>query len=116
MLFRSWRQVCKPVECLTKDREEVLVFYDFPAAHWHHLHTTNPTESTFATIRLRTAKTRGCLSRKTALAMVYKLALSAESRWRRLSKSELSADVVGGVTVNDGVKVTEQVTQTEGAA
>ena len=104
------------VECLTKDREELLVFYDFPGDHWRHLRTTNPIESTFATIRLRTAKTRGCLSRKTALAMVYKLALSAQRGWRRLNKSELLTDVVGGVVFKDGAKVTEEVTPTEEAA
>ena len=81
-----------------------MVFYDFPGEHWRHLRTTNPIESTFATIRLRTAKTRGCLSRKTALAMVYKLALSAQRGWRRLNKSELITDVVGGVTFKDGVR------------
>lgn len=106
----------KAVECLTKDREELLVFYDFPAAHWHHLRTTNLIESTFATIRLRTAKTRGCLSRKTALAMVYKLALSAQGRWRRLSKSELLADVAGGVTFKDGVRNDDEVVTAEEAA
>jgi transposase-like protein len=98
----------KAVECLTKDREELLVFYDFPGDHWRHLRTTNPIESTFATIRLRTAKTRGCLSRKTALAMVYKLALSAQRGWRRLNSSELLTDVVGGVTFKDGVKITQE--------
>jgi transposase-like protein len=106
----------KAVECLTKDREELLTFYDFPAAHWYHLRTTNPIESTFATIRLRTAKTRGCLSRKTALAMVYKLALSAQGRWRRLSKSELLTDVVGGVIFKDGVRNDDEVVTAEDAA
>ena len=106
----------KAVECLTKDREELLTFYDFPAAHWHHLRTTNPIESTFATIRLRTAKTRGCLSRKTALAMVYKLAMSAQGRWRRLSKSELLTDVVGGVIFKDGVRNDDEVVTAEDAA
>lgn len=106
----------KAVECLRKDRRELLAFYDFPAEHWRHLRTTNPIESTFATIRLRTAKTRGCLSRKTALAMVYKLGVSAQNGWRRLNKSELLTDVVGGVTFKDGVKITEDPTQTKGAA
>ena len=106
----------KAVECLTKDREELLTFYDFPAAHWHHLRTTNPIESTFATIRLRTAKTRGCLSRKTALAMVYKLALSAQGRWRRLNTSELLTDVVGGVIFKDGVRNDDEVVTAEDAA
>ncbi|MAF08942.1 IS256 family transposase [Candidatus Poribacteria bacterium] len=106
----------KAVACLTKDREELLVFYDFPGDHWRHLRTTNPIESTFATIRLRTAKTRGCLSRKTALAMVYKLALSAQRGWRRLNNSELLTDVVGGVTFKDGVRTTEDVAPTKEAA
>ena len=106
----------KAVECLTKDREELLTFYDFPAAHWHHLRTTNPIESTFATIRLRTAKTRGCLSRKTALAMVYKLALSAQGRWRRLNTSELLTDVVGGVIFKDGVRNDDEVVTAEDPA
>ena len=68
----------KAVECLTKDRDRLLTFYDFPAEHWKHVRSTNPIESTFATVRLRTAKTKGCLSRKTALAMVFKLLLSAK--------------------------------------
>ena len=106
----------KAVACLTKDREELLVFYDFPGEHWRHLRTTNPIESTFATIRLRTAKTRGCLSRKTALAMVYKLALSAQRGWRRLNKSELVTDVVGGVIFKDGVRNDDEVVTAEDAA
>ena len=69
----------KAAECLTKDGDELLTFDDFPAEHWRHLRTTNPIESTFATIRLRTAKTRGCLSRNTALTMVFKLALCDQS-------------------------------------
>ena len=67
----------KAVECLTRDRDRLLTFYDFPAEHWKHIRSTNPIESTFATVRLRTAKTKGCLSPKTALAMVFKLMLSA---------------------------------------
>ncbi len=106
----------KAVECLTRDREELLTFYDFPAQHWRHLRTTNPIESTFATIRLRTAKTRGCLSRNTALTMVFKLALCAQSRWRRLNGSELLNDVVGGVRFEDGVRSTPEQAQVEDAA
>ncbi len=74
----------RAADCLARDREELLAFYDFPAAHWGHLRTTNPIESTFATIRLRTAKTRNCLSEKTALSLVHQLAMSAQKRWRRL--------------------------------
>ena len=70
------------VERLIKDRDRLLAFYDFPAEHWKHIRTTNPIESTFATVRQRTVKTKGCLSRKTALAMVFKLILSARRKWR----------------------------------
>src|SRR5947209_5139415 len=73
----------KAVECLTKDRETLLAFYDFPAEHWKHLRTTNPIESTFATVRHRTIRSRGCLSNKTALAMIFKLAQAAEKNWHR---------------------------------
>src|SRR5574337_513148 len=75
----------KATECLAKDREVLLTFYDFPAEHWIHLRTTNPIESTFATVRLRTAKTRGMLTRDTMLTMVFKLSMSAKKRWRRLN-------------------------------
>ena len=73
----------KAAECLAQDREVLLAFYDFPAEHWGHIRTTNPIESTFATVRLRTNKTRGCLSRTTMLAMVFKLWQSAAKRWHR---------------------------------
>ena len=74
----------KAAQCLEKDREELLAFYDFPADHWAHIRTTNPIESTFSTIRLRTKKARACVSRTTILTMVYKLGLSAEKGWRKL--------------------------------
>ena len=92
----------KAVTCLSKDRESLLAFYDFPAEHWKHVRTSNPIESTFATVRLRTDKTRGCLSRQTALAMVFKLAKSAERHWRRLDGSERLAQVIEGVRFRDG--------------
>jgi putative transposase len=95
----------KAVACLIKDREVLLTFYDFPAEHWKHVRTTNPIESTFATVRLRTDKTRGCLSRRTALAMVYKLAKSAERSWRRLDGSQRLAQVIQGVRFRDGEPV-----------
>ena len=94
----------KAVACLTKDRERLLTFYAFPAEHWKHLRSTNPIESTFATVRLRTYKTKGCLSRKTALAMVFKLLLSAKKTWRRLNGSDHIADVIQGVRFEDGIK------------
>ena len=93
----------RAAECLARDREELLAFYDFPAAHWGHLRTTNPIESTFATIRLRTAKTRNCLSEKTALSLVHQLAMSAEKRWRRLRGFRHLADVIADVRFVDGV-------------
>jgi putative transposase len=100
----------KAVACLTKDREALLAFYAAPAEHWKHIRTTNPIESTFATVRLRTERTKGCLSRETALAMVFKLARSAERRWRRLDRTERLAQVIAGVRFRDGepVQATEE--------
>jgi transposase-like protein len=95
----------KATACLTKDRDSLLVFYGFPAEHWKHVRSTNPIESTFATVRLRTAKTKGCLSRQTALAMVFKLAQSAERHWRRLDGSDRLAQVIEGVRFRDGEPV-----------
>jgi putative transposase len=97
----------KAVACLSKDRESLLAFYDFPAEHWKHVRTSNPIESTFATVRLRTERTKGCLSRQTALAMVFKLAKSAERHWRRLDGSERLAQVIEGVHFRDGEPVQE---------
>ena len=93
----------KAVECLEKDRETLLTFYDFPATHWQHIRTTNPIESTFATVRLRTAKTRGCVSRSTILSMVFKLGLSAEKGWRKLRGFRQLADVINNVKFIDGI-------------
>ena len=90
--------------CLDKDRDALLAFYDFPAEHWAHLRTSNPIESTFASVRLRTAKTKGCGSRVACLSMVFKLALSAQKRWRALNGAKLLADVITGVVFEDGVK------------
>ena len=92
----------KAAACLAKDRESLLAFYDFPAEHWKHVRTSNPIESAFATVRLRTDKTKGCLSRQTALAMVFKLAKTAERHWRRLDGSERLAQVIEGVRFRDG--------------
>ncbi len=94
----------KATERLVKDRERLLTFYDFPAEHWKHIRTTNPIESTFATVRHRTVKTKGCLSRKTALAMVFKLILSAKAKWRKLDGSSRLAEVIEGVPFKDGIK------------
>ena len=86
----------------------MLAFYDFPAEHWVHIRITNPIESTVATVRLRTDKTRGCLSRHTALTMVYQLCLSAQKRWKRLRGYKHLADVIEGVEFRDGVRVTRK--------
>ncbi|MBT4564545.1 MAG: IS256 family transposase [Rhodospirillaceae bacterium] len=94
----------RAVRCLEKDRDVLLTFYDFPAEHWKHVRTSNPIESTFATVRLRTVKTRGCLSRKTALAMVFKLILSAKAKWRKLDGSSQLAELIKGVEFKDGIK------------
>ena len=95
----------KATGCLSKDRQALLAFYDFPAEHWKHVRTSNPIEGTFATVRLRTDRTKGCLSRQTALAMVFKLAKSAERHWRRLDGSQRLAQVIQGVRFRDGEPV-----------
>jgi putative transposase len=96
----------KATGCLIKDREELLGFYDFPALHWAHVRTTNPIESTFATVRLRTAKTKGSGSRSACLTMVFKLMASASKRWRLLNGSPLLTKVIAGVRFVDGVEQT----------
>lgn len=93
----------KATACLEKDRPELLAFYDFPAAHWQHLRTSNPIESTFATIRLRTASTRNCVSAKSGLTLVYQLAMSAQKGWRRIRGFKQLADVIDGVPFIDGI-------------
>lgn len=98
----------KAMECLAKDREEMLAFYDFPAEHWVHIRTTNPIESTFATVRLRTKRTRNCGSRDTTLAMVYKLLESAQKRWKRIKGFNLLTLVVNNVEFKDGEQVRDQ--------
>jgi len=97
----------KATGCLAKDREELLVFYDFPAMHWIHLRTTNPIESTFATVRLRTSKTKGSGSRMACLTMVFKLMESASQTWRLLNGSPLLTKVIAGVRFADGVEQTD---------
>jgi transposase-like protein len=97
----------KAAECLAKDRQALLTFYDFPAEHWPHIRTTNPIESTFATVRLRTAKTRGCVSRAGILAMVFKLTKCAEQKWRKLKGHTRLAQVVQGVRFKDGLQEEE---------
>jgi transposase-like protein len=94
----------KATECLSKDRTELLTFYDFPAEHWIHVRTTNPIESTFATVRLRHRKTKGNGSRTACLAMVFKLMQSAEKKWRLLNGAKLLPDVIQGIKFEDGIK------------
>jgi transposase-like protein len=98
----------KAVECLGKDREALLAFYDFPAEHWGHLRTTNPIESTFATVRLRQRRTKGCGSREASLTMAFMLARQAERHWRRLNGSEVIVHVLEGKKFKDGVMVPER--------
>lgn len=95
----------KATQCLRKDQAVLLTFYDFPAAHWKHLRTTNPIESTFATVRHRTRQTKGCGSRGATLMMVYKLGREAEKHWRKLDGSKLLVKVLGGIGFEDGEEI-----------
>lgn len=95
----------KATECLAKDRATLLAYYEFPAEHWIHIRSSNVIESSFATIRHRTDRTKGCLTRDGMLAMIYKLGLSAEKSWRRLRGFEWLAKVVEGVQFRDGIEV-----------
>ena len=90
---------------LAKDKDELLAFYDFPAEYWRHLRTTNPIESTFATVRLRTKRTRGGGARTACLAMVFKLAQAVERKWRKLGRHQLLGGVIRGIQFKDGTKV-----------
>jgi len=107
-LVRFEAKYPKAMECLSKDKDELLAFYDFPAQHWVHIRTTNPIESTFATVKLRTGKIRSCGSRDTTLAMVYKLLQSAEKRWKRIQGFRLLTEVITGVKFKNGIRVTDQ--------
>ncbi len=97
----------KAVEKLTKDRNELLAFFDFPAEHWQHLRTTNPIESTFATGRHRTSLARTCLSGATFPGMAFKLVESAEQSWRRIRGAERIDQLLKGIPFEDGVPVVE---------
>ncbi|MBW1790062.1 MAG: transposase, partial [Deltaproteobacteria bacterium] len=94
----------KAAKCLQKDRDVLLTFYDFPAEHWRHIRTTNPIESTFATVRLRTKKVRSCFSSKTVLTMAFKLCQSAQKRWQRLHGHKILGKVIRGVKFVNGVE------------
>jgi transposase-like protein len=95
----------KAVEVLSKDRERLLTFYDLPAEHWRHLRTTNPIESSFATVRHRTDRTRGAISRESIVPFVFKLGKVAEQHWRKLNGFEFLAKVITGVRFRDGIEV-----------
>lgn len=95
----------KAATCLAKDRAALLAFYDFPAEHWKHVRSANPIESTFATVRLRTDKTKGCPSRETGLAMVLKLAKSAERYWRRLDGANRLGQLIEDIRFREGEPV-----------
>lgn len=93
----------KACECLSKDKEDLFTFYDFPAEHWIHIRTTNPIESTFATVRLRTKRTKGCGSRIATLTMVFKLVEQAEKHWRRMNGHALILKLIEGIKFKDGI-------------
>ena len=98
----------KAAECLEKDRDALLTFYDFPAEHWRHIRTSNPIESTFSTVRLRTDKVRGCFSSKTVVTMAFRLGQCAEKRWIRLHHPEHLAKVIRGVNFVNGIEDTNE--------
>ncbi len=99
----------KAVDCLVKDREALLAFYDFPAEHWQHLRTSNPIESVFATVRHRTVRTKGCLSHKTSMAMVFKLVTAAAKTWRKLRGYNQLPKLIEGVRFKDGIEVIGEI-------
>lgn len=106
----------KAVAKLEKDREVLLAFYDFPAAHWTHLRTTNPIESTFATVRARTKVTKGAGTRRRGLVMAYKLLDAAQDRWRKVNSPELVALVRAGIEFKDGIRVERRTDKSRDAA
>ena len=108
--YKAWKEFLsrfedkypKACDCLRKDKDELLAFYDFPAKHWQHIRSTNPIESTFATVRHRTKRTKGCGSRMATETMVFKLCREAEKRWRKLQGYQRLAEVIQGVNFRDG--------------
>jgi transposase-like protein len=106
----------KAVDKLTKDREALLTFYDYPAAHWVHLRTVNPIESTFATVRLRTRVTKGAGARRRGLVMAYKLLDAAQARWRKVNSPELVALVAAGIEFKDGTQLEKRIQDSRDAA
>ncbi|MEL6334051.1 MAG: transposase, partial [Cyanobacteria bacterium J06626_26] len=98
--------------CLAKDRDILLTFYDFPAEHWAHIRSTNPIESTFATVRLRTDKTRGAVSPDSILSLVFKLVQSAQKRWQRIRGFKHLGDVIEGISFQNGIRVEQKIQTT----
>ncbi len=98
----------RAVKKLVKDRDVLLTSHDFPAEHWKHIRTGNPIESTFATVRHRTKKTKGCLGRKTALAMTFRLMMSAKKKWRKLDGAFRLPEIIEGVEFKDGIRQEKQ--------
>jgi putative transposase len=108
MLARFEDKYPKAMECLAKDRKELLTFYDFPAEHWVHIRTTNPIESAFATVRLRSKRSRNCGSRDTTLMMVFKLLQGAEKKWKKIKGFRRLAEVITGIQFKNGIRVSDQ--------
>lgn len=98
----------KAAACLAKDRQALLAFYDFPAEHWKHIRTGNPIESTFATVRHRTARSKGCLSHDTAIIMVFKLIQAAQASWRRLDGQNQLPKLIEGIKFTDGIEANQK--------
>ena len=98
----------KAVECLIKDRETLLTFFDFPADHWDHLRTTNPIESVFATVRHRTVRMKGALSQDTARLMVFKLVIAASKTWRKLQGQNQLPKIINGAKFKDGIEIVRE--------
>jgi putative transposase len=94
----------KAVAKLIKDRDALFAFYDLPTEHWKHIRTINPIESTFATVRHRTGKTKGCLIRKTGLAMAFQLKMSAQTKWQKLDGANRMPEMIQGIEFKDGIK------------
>jgi putative transposase len=94
----------KAVTNLVKDRDALLTFYEYPAEHWKHIRASNPIKSTFATVRHRTKRTKGCLSRKTGLAMAFKLMMSAHKKWRKLDGQNRLPEIIQGIEFSDGIR------------
>src|SRR5208337_4788856 len=99
----------KAVACLTKDREALLAFFDFPAEHWDHLRTSNPIESVFATVRHRTVRSKGALSQKTAKLMVFTLVRAASKTWHKLKGTNQLSRIIEGVRFTDGVAAVDAI-------